>query len=184
MISTEGSFSARLTDHSFLITPYRVDRQTVDIDDLVLVRDGAAEEGKHASRASHNHAATYRRHPTVRTIVNAYTVNATAFSVIGTPLDSRTIPESYVFLRQVGRLPFGPQFTDPDRLAASVSPERPSLIMENDGVLVCGDCILNAFDRLEVLEATAEAFINARHLGTIAPMGDAVVAELERAFLS
>ncbi len=184
LISTEGSFSARLADGSFLITPCRVDRHTVDIDDLVLVHDGAAEEGKRPSRASHNHAAIYRRHPTIRAIVNAYTVNATAFSVTGTPLDSRTIPESYVFLRHVGRLPFGPQFTDSEMVAARVSPERPSLIMENDGVLVCGDSVLNAFDRLEVLEATAEAIINTRHLGAITPMEDAVVAELERVFLS
>jgi L-fuculose-phosphate aldolase len=182
LISTEGSFSARLDDASFLITPYRVDRETVDLNDLVLVRDGRAEQGKIASRASRNHAAIYARHPEIRAIVNGYTVNATAFSVTGTPLDSRTIPESYVFLRQVGRLPYGVQFTDPDALAAQVSPRSPILVMENDGVLVCGRSVLDAFDRLEVLESTAEAVINARHLGPVAHMEPAAITELERAF--
>lgn len=182
LISTEGSFSARLDDGSFLITPYRVDRNALGVEDLVLVRHGAQEEGKTASRAARNHAAIYKRHPGIRAVVNAYTVNATAFGVTGTPLDSRTIPESFIFLRNIGRVPYGMQFTDPAGIAAAVSPESPIALFENDGVLVCGTSVLDAFDRLEVLESTAEAVINARHLGTIEPMDDAVIAELESAF--
>ncbi len=37
--------------------------------------------------------------------------------------------------------------------------------LENDGTLVSGRSILDAFDRLEVLETTAEALINNRSLG-------------------
>ena len=183
LISTEGSFSARLDDEAFLITPYRVDRNTVALDDIVLVRRGASEEGKTPSRASRAHAAIYAKHPGVRAVVNAYTVNATAFSVTGAALDSRTIPESYIFLREVGRIPYGVQFGEAAKLAGHVSLEQPIALLENDGVLVCGTNILDAFDRLEVLESTAEAIINARHLGEITPMSDAVIAELTAAFL-
>ena len=52
-------------------------------------------------------------------------------------------------------------------------------MLENDGVLVVGADILQAFDRLEVLESTAEALVNARALGPLAPMADAAIAELE-----
>jgi len=183
LISTEGSFSARLDADSFLITPYRVDRNNVTLHDIVLVRGGASEAGRTASRASGVHAAIYARHPQFRAIVNAYTVNATAFSVTPAPLDSRTIPESYIFLREVARIPYGVQFRDPEGLAQRVSPEQPIALLENDGVLVCGTTILDAFDRLEVLESTAEAIINARHLGDIAPMSDTVIDELTAAFL-
>ena len=182
LISTEGSFSARLDEESFLITPYRVDRNTMDLSDIVLVRNGAQEQGKIASRASGNHAAIYKRHPEIRAIVNAYTVNATAFSVSGQELDSRTIPESYVFLREVTRIPYGIQFTDSESLAGMISARKPIAILENDGVLVCGTTVLDAFDRLEVLESTAEAIINARQLGEVATMSNEVVEELARAF--
>ena len=182
LISTEGSFSARLDEHCFLITPYRVDRRTLQLDDLVLVRQGAAEEGKVPSRASHNHRAIYQQNPAVRAIVNAYTVNATAFSVTAAKLDARTIPESYIFLREVGRIPYGAQFTAPDGFAAQFSMERPVSLLENDGVLACGTSVLDAFDRLEVLESTAEALINARHIGPVRSMSSRVVAELNRAF--
>ena len=46
LISTQGAFSARLDDESFLITPHRVDRGTLDAPDLVLVRSGAPEPGR------------------------------------------------------------------------------------------------------------------------------------------
>jgi L-fuculose-phosphate aldolase len=59
---------------------------------------------------------------------------------------------------------------------------RPALLLENDGVQVCGTSVLDAFDRLEVLESTAEAMIDSRPLGEMIPMPDAVIAELEDAF--
>jgi L-fuculose-phosphate aldolase len=182
LISTEGSFSARLDGDAFLITPYRVDRSTIDLDDLVLVSRGAAERGKTPSRASRNHREIYRRHPSIGAIVNAYTVNATAFGATGTPLDSRTIPESYLFLRDVKRIPYGLQFQDSETLARSISPQEPIALLENDGVLVTGSTVLDAFDRLEVLESTAEAVINARALGEVTPMSEEVIRELCAAF--
>ncbi len=50
-ISTQGSFSARVTARSFLITPSEVDRAQIEVDDLVLVEDGRSEAGKHPSKA-------------------------------------------------------------------------------------------------------------------------------------
>ncbi len=183
-ISTQGSFSARLADGGgFLITPYRVDRGMIAASELVLVRDGRAEAGKGASRAAGIHEAIYRRHPHIGAIINAYPVNATAFSVTGVELDSRTIPESYIVLRRVTRLRYGLQFQDEHALAEAFSPEQPVALLDNDGVLVTGRDVLDAFDRLEVLESTAEALINSRPLGELAAMPDAVVEELERVFL-
>jgi L-fuculose-phosphate aldolase len=182
LISTEGSFSARLDGDSFLITPYQVDRNTIDLEDIVLIRAGASEEGKTPSRAARNHAAIYARNPHVGAVVNAYTVNATAFSVTDATLDSRTIPESYIFLRDVHRVPYGVQFQNSAELAKQISPEQPIAILENDGVLVTGANVLDAFDRLEVLESTAEAVINSCPLGDVVPMSDAVIKELSAAF--
>ena len=45
MISTVGAFSARLDADSFLITPHRVDRSTLDVADIVLVRHGSCRAG-------------------------------------------------------------------------------------------------------------------------------------------
>jgi len=50
-------------------------------------------------------------------------------------------------------------------------------------VLVCGGEILEAFDRLEVLESTAEALIDSRSIGELAPMSDKALRGLEVTFL-
>ncbi len=149
----------------------------------MLIRDGRAEAGKRPSRAVNNHRAIYRRHPAIQGLVNAYTVSATAFSVTGAELNSRTIPESYIFVRNVGRLPYGLQFTDPESVARHISPEQPVVVLENDGVLVAGKSVLETYDRLEVLESTAEALIESLALGGFTPMGSGEIRALEAKFL-
>ncbi len=182
LISTEGSFSARVDTQSFLITPTQRDRERIRAEDFVLVSGPRREAGKRASRAAAAHQAIYDKHPGVMSIVLAHPVNATAFSVTDTPLDVRTIPESYVFLRDVHRVPYGVQYRDDGKIADHVSESSPAALLENDGVLVTGRSVLDAFDRLEVLESTAEAVINARAVGEVTPMPDRVIDELRRTF--
>ncbi|MHB8898357.1 MAG: class II aldolase/adducin family protein [Thermoguttaceae bacterium] len=182
LISTEGSFSARLSGDSFLITPTQQDRETLDAGDFVLVQGDRCEAGKQASRAVLAHRAIYRRHPHVESIVFAHPVNATAFSVTDSTLDVRTIPESYVFLRDVRRVPYGVHYRPDGQVADYVSAGSPAAILENDGVVVTGSSVLDVFDRLEVLESTAEALINARAIGQVSSMPDGVIEELREAF--
>ncbi|OYP37223.1 class II aldolase/adducin family protein [Rhodopirellula sp. MGV] len=182
LISTEGSFSARVSNDSFLITPTQQDRELLQPDDMVLVRGDRRESGKLASRAARAHQAIYAKHPHVQAIVFAHPVNATAFSVTDTALDVRTIPESYVFLRDVRRVPYGIQYRDDGSIADYVSASNPAAVLQNDGVLVTGSTVLDTFDRLEVLESTAEAVINARAIGNVSAMSDEVIDELCTAF--
>jgi L-fuculose-phosphate aldolase len=184
MISTQGAFSARIGSigDAFLITPHRVDRSRLQVEDIVLVVNGEPEAAKEPSGSARNHRAIYNRHPSIRAIVNAYPVNATAFGLTDAPLDSRTIPESYLFLKDVNRVPYGVQFGDGTELAALASPKNPILILDNDGVQVWGTSVLDAFDRLEVLETTAEAMINSRPIGAMVPMSDQAIVDLNEAF--
>ncbi|MBN9660002.1 MAG: class II aldolase/adducin family protein [Acidobacteria bacterium] len=182
-ISTQGSYSARVDPSTFLITPYQIDRGLIQPEDLVLVRDGQVPAGSEPSRAAAAHHAIYQAHPHIGSIINAYPVNATAFSVTGAMVDTRTIPESYVVVRRPAMARYGLQFDDPKALAAMLSIMQPTVILENDGVLVTGSDVLEVFDRLEVIESTAEAFINSRAVGELSPMSDEVIRELDRVFL-
>jgi len=185
LMSTGGSFSARIDAKTFLITCYRIDRKTISLDELALVHNGHVESGKIASRAVKIHEAIYSRHPDVQAIVNALPVNATAFSVTlgdGAPLDARTIPESYIFLRDIATIPYAAQFSTGQEVADLVSMKRPAALMENNGVLVLGTSVLDAFDRLEVLESTAEAIINARPIAPLHPMPAEAIQQLMIAF--
>ena len=183
LTANAGSFSVRVDERSFLISTQLVDRATITPGQLALIQDGRRQRGTRPSRACHLHRLIYQQHPGIRAIVNATPVNATAFSASASRLDTRTIPESYVFLRDVAVLPFAWVYEAPEQIAVAMSPEFPIALIENDCALVLGKTILDAFDRLEVLESTAEAVILSRSLGQVRPMADAVIEELVQAFL-
>lgn len=182
MTSTWGSFSARVDGDTFLITPSGVDRLGLTLADLVVVRDSAREPGHLPSRAVRLHRAIYRAYPEINAVVNALPVHGTAFCVSDAPLDTRTIPESYLFLKDVATIPYADGFSDGEAILSRISPANPVALLAHNGVLVAGRTVLDAFDRLEVLEATAAAIIRARTLGAIRPMSETVINELTTAF--
>ena len=99
-------------------------------------------------------------------------------------MNTRTIPESYIMLRDVPRVPYGTQFDDYDAIAAHVSPMRPVLLIQNDCVLTVGSSVLQAFDRLEVAEFTARSLIDTRSIGPLVPIGQHDVDELEQKYFA
>jgi L-fuculose-phosphate aldolase len=182
MTSTWGSFSARIEGTSFVITPSHVDRQAMSPSDLAAVHNGRHSPGQTPSRAARLHAAIYNAYPEIQAVVNALPVWATAFCVSDFGLNTRTIPESYLFLKDVGTIPFEHQFGDDQEVTKTLSPANPVVLLRHNGVLVAGRTILDAFDRLEVLEATAAAIIQSRPLGPISPMSEKVTRDLLAAF--
>ncbi len=177
-----GSFSARIDANSFLITPYPLDRHTIEPEDLVMIRKNKKQIGKKPSRALHAHRAIYDARPEVQCIINALPVNALAFSICGKKIDTYTIPESYVFVGDVSILPFEASFNDFNKLAQTLTLKKPAAVLSNNGVMVVGKDILSALDKLEVLECSAEAIINSQPIGGHIPMTQETIDELCKAF--
>ncbi len=182
MISTEGVVSARLDDRSFLITPTGCDRGSVDIEDLVLIRDGKRELGKLPSRSVRLHEAIYRSHPEINCVITAQSPHATAYAITDKRFDTRTIPESYILLRDIPIVPYGTQFRDPQRIADTLSEATPVLLIQNDAVMTTGSSVLKAFDRLEVAEFSAKSLLDSSIIGEHVPIGAAEIEDLKVAF--
>ncbi|MEZ4518780.1 MAG: class II aldolase/adducin family protein [Chloroflexota bacterium] len=182
MSSTAGVVSARVDEASFLITPTNRDRRSLTIEDIVLIRNGVRETGPLPSRSVRLHEAIYERHPDIQCIMTAQCPNVTAYAITSTRFDSRTIPESFILLRDVPVIPFRTFYTQADDVADIISLDSPVLIAENDCVLVAGTGLLNAFDRLEVVEFSARSLIDTQVLGPLVPIGDADIRDLEIAF--
>lgn len=181
--STQGTFSQRLDDHSFIITPYMMDRKYLDVGDIVRIEKGCREAGKMPSRSVVLHQQIYDLNPQIHSVIIAHPPGIMAFAVTEEEFDSRTIPESFILLRKVRKLPFGSSFMQPKLTAEVFSEETPVTIVENDCVIVTGNSLLNAFDRLEVLEYSAKAVIAARSLGEIVSIGDKEIEEIHKAFM-
>ncbi len=180
--STQGTFSVRLSDGSFLITPYHMDRKYLEEEDLVRIKDGWKEAGKNPSRSVMLHKKIYEKHPDINSVMIAHAPNVMAFAVTDVEFDSRTIPESYIMLRDVKKIPFGSSFMQPDMVADIFDAMTPILLVDNDCVIVTGSSLINAFDKLEVLEYSAKAVVASKSIGEIVPITDSEVADLRTAF--
>jgi L-fuculose-phosphate aldolase len=182
MISTEGVVSARLGENSFLITPTGHDRRTLTIEDVVLVRNGVREAGKLPSRSVKLHEAIYAENAEIQSVMTAQSPNATAYAITASPFDSRTIPESFILMRDIPLIPFKTLYTQPEKVGEMISLQTPVALVENDCVLTVGTDVMNAFDRLEVAEYSARALIDTAVLGKMVPIGDVEIQDLEKAF--
>ncbi|MBN1964155.1 MAG: class II aldolase/adducin family protein [Anaerolineae bacterium] len=182
MISTEGVVSARVAGDSFLITPTGVDRGSVAPADLVLVRDGSREQGKLPSRSVKLHQAIYATRPDIDCVMTAQCPNMMAYAVTGAPFETRTIPESYILLRDIPLLPFKTLYAEPQAVADAVSLRTPVVLVENDCVLAAGRSVLETFDRLEVAEFSAQSLIDTTSIGQHVPIGEADVEALKAAY--
>ena len=180
--STQGTFSVRLDKHSFLITPYGVDRKYIEPEDIVRIEFNWREAGKTPSRSAGLHRLIYDEHPEINAITVAQPKHVMAFGATHTLLDSRTIPESYISMRDIAVLPFGTNITDPERLSAAISAHSPVVLIQNDSVISTGNTLINAFDRLEVAEFTANTVIHAKMIGNIVMINDKEVEDINKAF--
>jgi L-fuculose-phosphate aldolase len=182
MMSTYGTASVRWRGNDFLITPTNVTRWNIGLEDVVQIRDGKREPGKVPSRSTWLHHEIYRKNPHVNAIILTQPPYLMAFGATHEEMDVKTIPESWIFLQDMPNLPFGSQFAGkpdiPDLISRSVS----AVLINNDAIVVTGNSLLQAFDRLEVAEFSAKSLCMGKAIGEFYPIGEEEIDELRRAF--
>lgn len=173
----QGSFSQRIAQGKFVITPWQQDRFYLKPEDLLLI-----EKGKEMDWMAAVHQAIYQAHPNINSILYCQPPYTMAFAVTKEVLDSRIIPESYVMMREILRFAGTAKLADPRKLAEMLGESTPIVLLENDGVLVTGQSMLQAFDRLEVTENSAMAMVMARSLGEMVPIDEKGLEEIQAGF--
>ncbi len=177
---TQGNFSIRLGANSFIITPLGADRKYLNVDEIVRMDDGSREAGKMPGLSVLLHQLIYDSHPEVFSIIDATPPSIMAFAVTKEGFDPRTIPESYIVLRNVQRVPFQSDISKMDLKV--LTKEDPVAMMENYCLIVTGNSLVKAFDRLEVAEYTAKTIVAARNIGKIVNIDQPKIDEIEKAF--
>jgi len=180
--STQGTFSQRLSDDSIITTPYNMDRKYLEPADLVRIKDGKREVGKIPSRSIKLQQAIYEAQPHINSIILAHPPNIMAFAITNESFDSRTIPESYIPLRDIPKVAHDDLYTQEAKVAELLNASTPIVIGQNCCVVVTGSNLLNAFDRLEVAEYSAMAVISTKALGDIIHMEQSRIDEIDVAF--
>ncbi len=183
LLFTGNAFlSARLAEDDFIVTPTRFDPMDMNAADMVRIVNGKREAGKIPSSGSSLCREIYRRCGWVNAIIMTRPPNAMAFASTGTRMDSRTIPESYIQLRDIPLISSAEYFNEPLKVVDRITPATPVLMVENCGVISCGKTLIEAFDRLEVSEFTAKCILLAGRIGTLKPINQKQVDDIVEAF--
>lgn len=183
MISSHGTVSIRWRGDDFLITPTSLNRRFIGHSDIVMIKDGKREKGKFPSKAVKLHQAIYKSNPEINCIINTQPPSVMAFGISHSEFQTRTIPESYILLKDIPFIEFGDHLNGNDAIPKLMSEETPITIIKNDSILVTGSNILETFDRLEVAEFSAQSLIESSMLGDLVAIGEKEIDDLVEKFL-
>ena len=171
-----GTISGRSTGDDFLITTERILRY--DLGKAGIARSGPRGTGTESLL----HREIYRRFPYVNAVIGALPPYLMAFAVTGKEFDARTIPESWLMLRELPVVVTGASLPGREEIFERLNSGSPAVIICNDSVVVTGENLIQAFDRLEVAEMTAMSLVTAGPLGRIHPIDGEKINDLDKKF--
>ena len=178
-----GNLSVRVDADSILLTASKHDKARLTAGQVCVLRlDGTnLTPGLTPSIEAGMHLAIYCRHPHVRAIVHAHPATATAFCAAREPINCRLIAEAYAVVGTPVWADYACMGSEGLAEAVAETAGRgPCVLMANHGILTTGATLLEAFDRLEVLEIAAQTTLIVRQLGGGRSLDDDRLAELDR----
>ncbi|MFS0763535.1 class II aldolase/adducin family protein [Peribacillus phoenicis] len=180
--SISGSFSTRLKDGSILITPSQQDRKYIKEDELVLIHQEFSEAGKEPCEFFELHQKIYELNPELKSVIIANPRFLMAYAVTDVKYNTHIIPEAYIVLRDIDKVPFGMGEDHNRMIADKLAEDNPVLLIENGYAVVSGKSLLSVFDRLEVAEYSAKALVYAKSIGEVIDISDEDIEEIIEGF--
>ena len=160
-----GNISVRRGDEVF-ITPGGTDKAKIETEEIgILALDGTIlKNGFKPTCEAELHLAVYRARADISAIVHAHPVTACAFAASEAEISCSLLCETQAVLGRIGRVPFYPFGTSELAEAAAVcAKEYNAFLLDNHGAVTLGSSLLQAFDRLEVLENAAKITLICEH---------------------
>ena len=153
-----GNLSVRFSESKILITPSASDKGRMKGTEIgIMGIDGKILSKFKPSIESSMHLKIYGARPDIKAIVHAHPVVASTFAATDARINCRLLAESYAILGKPAYAPY--RLMGTEKLAEVVAETAKSancIIMKNHGALTVGRSLLEAFDRLEVLETCAK----------------------------
>ncbi|MEG2117387.1 MAG: class II aldolase/adducin family protein, partial [Clostridia bacterium] len=182
--SFQGAFAVR-ADNGFLTEPDKFDHEYITSDDVIKIENGVAQNGTNPTRFAKIFEAVFAKHKDVGAVSVSSSTSAMAFAVTHAELDSKTIPESYIMMREVKRISLEDFLANPNIVAEHLCVKTPVVIVDNAFVFTAGVNITKCFDSMEVTEFTAKNIIDGlslKNVSTIKKISSEQVAELKKEF--
>jgi len=178
-----GNISLRISKNLILLTPSATDKGNMQAEQIAEIgTDGTNHTPDlKPSIETSMHLEIYKRHPHVQAIVHAHPPMASTFVAARKPINVRLIAEAYAIVGEPVTAPYALMGTPElaDSVAGSIKDNTYCVLMENHGVLCIGDTLLQAFDRIEVLENTARINLQIAQLGGGVELNTAQLREID-----
>lgn len=180
-----GNISLKISDDIIVITPSATDKGMMrwkEVGIMTLGGENLTPELK-PSIENEMHLSIYRKKKQISAIVHAHPLFASAFTAMKCTINTDLTAEARAICGDPCFVPYALMGT---RELASVASESimksDILLLENHGILTTGSSILQAFDKLEVLENAAKMTLIVKMTGKKKPLSKASILELEKLF--
>lgn len=168
--ANDGNFSVKVSENEFLCTPTGVSKGfmtpesicRIDAEGRLLEENGDFKPSSEMKM----HLRVYKERSDVRAVVHAHPPYATTFAAAGIPLDKPILSEAILTLGRVPVARYGTPSTRevPDAVAEYL-PYYDAMLLANHGALTYGDCLMNAYHKMESVEFYARILYQTQMLG-------------------
>jgi L-fuculose-phosphate aldolase len=180
-----GNVSLRLSEELIVITPSATDKGRMKWKEVAIVTifgENLTPDLKPSIETA-MHLAVYKKKKDVLAIVHAHPVMASLFTAIKAKINTNLTAEAKAILGNPLLVKYAVMgsIALADIVAESVL-KSDILLLENHGILTTGSNLLQAFDKIEVLENAAKMTLMTEMTGKRRPLDRARILELERLF--
>ena len=182
--SNDGNISARIDEERIVVTPTGVSKGFMKPDMMVIIdMDGKVLNGdRKASSEVFMHLEVYKNRPDVMSVCHAHPPYATAYAVVGKPLDKCILPEVIISFGSIPIVKYGTPGTD--ELYKPLIPllkDHEAFLLANHGALTIGKDVLSTYYKMETIEHFAHISFIAQQIGNANILkGDEVEKLLEQ----
>lgn len=181
--ASDGNISVRISEEHILLTPSGRNKGMLQKEEI-LVLDGNGNTIQGEGRASKEypmHKEIYRRRQDVKAVVHTHPVYATAFALAGKNLPDNYLIESRMMLGRTALADYAAPGTPALAAAAArYAEECNAILLRNHGALTLGKNLMDAFQKMEVMESIAKTIILSRLIGEPEPISEENMAAMRR----
>jgi L-fuculose-phosphate aldolase len=180
-----GNISRRISDDIILITPSSTDKGRMRWREvgIMTIKGRNLTPDLKPSIEYEMHLSIYRKKKEISAIVHAHPVFASAFTAMKCTIDTNLTAEAKAICGNPCFVPYALMGSKELASAASECIKGSDvLLLENHGILAAGSSVLQAFDRLEVLENAARMTLIMELTGKKKPLTKSRILELEKLF--
>jgi len=166
-----GNLSIMDENGDMWITPSGIDKGSLKPSDIMCVKADGTIIGPHKPSSEYPfHKALYAMRPQMKAVIHAHPPGLVTFSIVHQIPNTSILPQARKVCGPIGFASYDVPGSEAlgERIAEEFrkNPEYKAVIMENHGVVLCGEDIADAYQRFETLELCARTIINAKALGS------------------